>query len=499
MALTPYVIMTWNPVQLADMLFTTLPEMRNGHPHPMLLKEKIKARVLQHKVTGKDVWTMICELNQPGKAETVTHHPTFVKLFEDTGQDFSQAATGVRDHRTYIMTLLKKLGMANTSAAMEGAEKMIFSDDIIPAKFRSPSFDCFYPHGEQWMVQCGLTKAVTYSSKIGRPGEGRHGRHGCHVSPCGWTRLALQPPKHVDWETWHKAYHGTAMMNVKSIQEKGLVMPAKSLHGSAGANGKKIIYASPSIEYSAHYLYTSETKAAAHSDDAASFDELASKISLGEDCPGVIESGGTYVQYVFEVRVKPDGYHCQGNTLGSSLWPNKLIEFDTVASSRNLEWLIEDENNILVTGVLLRQLSCSPKKFNQDRLAKMKEHVGWDDAEGKAKRPRNFGVPAGVPAAWEYNGSDGVHQPLTTGEDNKWVRYSPELSAVIESAYQDYQRFVYLGQPEGAPGPYFIDFGKECEDQNYGWPKTRGWPEQRRADADKEQLWRRRTVRRVRA
>jgi hypothetical protein len=496
MALAPDAVMQWDSAKLAGMLYSTLPEMQKGHPDPMLLKEKIKARVLEHNITGKDMWALMCELNQPGKA--AWNHPTFVNLFKDTSQHFSRSATAVRNTENYIVTLLRKLVMANTSVAMDGAVMKIFSEEIIPSKFRSPGFDCFYPLGDQWLIQCGPPKAVTYSSKVCRAGEERQGIHGCHVSPCGWTRFALKPPNHIDWETWHKAYHGTAMKNVKSIEEKGLVIPAKSVHGGAGIVGdKKVIYASPSIEYSAHWVYTSETQAAGLSGEAATVGALASKISSGKDGPGVVMSGDTYVQYVFEVRVKPDGYRCQGNTLARSLWENWFIEFDTMASSRNLEWLIEDENNIVVTAVMLRQLKCSPKQFNEDRLAKMKAHVGWDAGECKATRPRSFGVPSGVPAAWEWNSND--KSTLATGEDNKWVRYSPEVSDVIESAYQDYQRFVYLGQPGGARGPYFIDFGKECEDEKYGWPKTLGWPEQRRADPDKDQLWRRRAVRRVRA
>ena len=70
-------------------------------------------------------------------------------------------------------------------------------------------------------------------------------------------------------------------------------------------------------------------------------------------------------------------------------------------------------------------------------------------------------------------------------------RYAPEVSAIIEAAYIACQRFVFLGQPPGAPGPYAIHFGTEWRsDATHG-------PEQRRADGDKKQDWRRRTIRRV--
>ena len=66
-------------------------------------------------------------------------------------------------------------------------------------------------------------------------------------------------------------------------------------------------------------------------------------------------------------------------------------------------------------------------------------------------------------------------------------------SKVIEDAYQSYQRFGFIGKPADAPGPYFIDFGNECD------AELEHRPEQRRADSDKEQAWRRRAVCRVAA
>ena len=66
-----------------------------------------------------------------------------------------------------------------------------------------------------------------------------------------------------------------------------------------------------------------------------------------------------------------------------------------------------------------------------------------------------------------------------------------EISAIIEAAYLACQRFVFLGKPHLAPGPYAIHFGTEWH------PEATHGPEQRRADGDKKQDWRRRTIRRV--
>ena len=72
-----------------------------------------------------------------------------------------------------------------------------------------------------------------------------------------------------------------------------------------------------------------------------------------------------------------------------------------------------------------------------------------------------------------------------------FVRYSTEVSALIEHAYQQYQRFVFLGALGASPGPYAIDFGSLCDDA------LSNGPFQYRADGDKSQMWRVRAVRRV--
>lgn len=74
----------------------------------------------------------------------------------------------------------------------------------------------------------------------------------------------------------------------------------------------------------------------------------------------------------------------------------------------------------------------------------------------------------------------------------EWKQFDPETSELIEKAYMQYQRFVFIGAPAGAPAPYAIHFGKEWNPD-----KSDKNPEQRRADANKEQEWRRRAVRRM--
>ena len=51
--------------------------------------------------------------------------------------------------------------------------------------------------------------------------------------------------------------------------------------------------------------------------------------------------------------------------------------------------------------------------------------------------------------------------------------------------------FAFIGTPPGAPRPYVIDFGNECD------PDLPRKPMQRGADSDQKNAWRRRAVRRV--
>lgn len=161
-------------------------------------------------------------------------------------------------------------------------------------------------------------------------------------------------------------------------------------------------------------------------------------------------------------------------------------------NSRNLEWLIAKSEDVVVTGVMVRELPCGPEQWVQTRVADMKRVVGWDDDTQQPTRPRSHGGTREDGAAWEFNNADAGQSTLDRSDSAAWEQYEASISNVIEGAYQSYQRFVFIGKPAGADGPaYFIDFGDLCD------PRINEGPEQRRADADKAQSWRRRAVRRV--
>jgi len=196
-------------------------------------------------------------------------------------------------------------------------------------------------------------------------------------------------------------------------------------------------------------------------------------------------------QFVFEVRIRPGTYKVQENTLAKNLWPHRRLPYDLKCSTRGMEWLIMNCDDIVCTGVMIRQLPVRATDYNRERQRGMKAHVQWSDEESRALRPRDHGAPFGAPhgVAWEVNTDDDDWSPLELYGEHQWTRYAPMISELIENAYQEYQRFCFIGVTHGA-APYYIDFRGLCN-------KGSGNAEQRRADADKEQAWRRRTVRRV--
>lgn len=445
------------------------------------LKEEISRRVRKRKVKGSDIIAVLTAAGVPG-ADAVQDQPLFRQIFGGLELYFEMAVTAQRGAQGTADTFLKTIFLQRCSAAVDGISRKIFSDDLIPERCRLKEFDNFYSTDQLWCIECGAAQNMTYNSAVCRPGEGVKAVHGCYISPFGWLRIALNtdPVPEEVWRTWHKAFHGTAGRNVKSIIDSGLVKPLEPIHGDAGAEDAEggAIYCSPSIEYAAHHVYTDES-------------ELQTPGIEGVRQAG-FECEGKFAQFVFEVRVRPGSYRVQGNTLCRELWPDWYLEHDIFCDSRNLEWIVSDKEDIVCTGVMLRQLSMDPEVYNERRIKMMKAHVQWDDTLRRPQRPREHGgVWPGERAAWEFNGTHADGDTLAVDESVRWIRYSPDICMIIERAYQDYQRFVFIGKPSGADGPaYYVDLMGMC------MPDI-GWPVQRRADADMAQDWRVRSIRRV--
>lgn len=495
-------VVEWPAEKLLDAIAKALPKSRE-EGNPDLIRNSVRKSITDGGgLTGEQLINMMIDLVRPG-ASSLDKHETFQRVFGTNLDVFFTAETGCRSPIIFLEALFNGIVLESCHLVVKSTERMIF--DVIGQENRARDFDTFFPSGEMWCIACGVQQPVDYKS-------GKSGVHGCAIAPAGWLRLGLKVDGAAaargiegdEWTTWHKAYHGTAGQNLRSIVDSGLIF-GDGQHGKAGAQGKKVIYASPSLEYSAHYVYTSDT--AKIQGDAEAADKQGEGGDPGDPAsPGtssiasdwssmlgaVVHKDGAYAQFVFEVRVRPGKYRIQGNTLAKSLWPNRKLPFESKVLSDNLEWIIEDASDMLCTGVMIRQLTCKPQELNTQRIEEMKQFVGWDEASETCKRPRNYGdVPAGREVVWAYN--DAPKSTLSYADSAPWKRYPANLSKIIEGAYQAYQCYAFLGQPEGAPGPYIVDFGSEFD------PGRENHPEQRRADADKEQAWRRRAVRRMAA
>lgn len=488
-------ISKWDTEKTAVMFEEGLPEVYDEDPKA--LKTKIGGRIRQLNLDGAKLLDVMRLTNVPDQPH-LEEQPLFSKLFEGTDDLFKKAVTNVRGAHAFANVFFKKIMLSSTLVSAEG--KKLLSEDM--NEFRDAAYDALYASDERWGIAVGKPSFFEYTSKVCRPGDNAKAIHGFHICPSGWIKLALKPYKHFGksdqedmFRTWHKAYHGTDVKNVQKIMSDRLRIPKESIHGTAGANGKNVIYCSPCIEYSAHHVFTGHAKLGPA--DAQMFSDMSSK-KCDLSSPGHALHQ-QHVQCVFEVRVHPDKYRVQGNTLSKTLWPNWFLEFDTTCNSKSLEWIIEDEDDIEVTGILIRELACSPNEWNEQRVARMEKIVGWQwDAKGeiesglrtgKALRQRNHdGVPPGQ-AKWQWNSVDATKDTLSRDSSFPWTDYLSEVSEVLEEAYLSYQQYCFIGQPSGSPGPYYIDF--------QGWCEGTGAPIQKRADADNQQAWRQRAVRRV--
>eukprot|EP01126_Amoeba_proteus_P027898 TRINITY_DN2761_c0_g1_i1.p1 TRINITY_DN2761_c0_g1~~TRINITY_DN2761_c0_g1_i1.p1 ORF type:complete len:403 (+),score=53.50 TRINITY_DN2761_c0_g1_i1:240-1448(+) len=285
---------------------------------------------------------------------------------------------------------------------------------------RVPLHDLYYGENESWCQNRG-----------GRP----------YFSPSGWRRYGFYP--HVEespeeyqsiLDNWHIAYHGTNERSVDSIVQQGLVPPGAklpngtvitSLHGRAGAQGKNVVYLSPSIEYASHYLYT-------HADKSKAFDENTNE--------------PIYVHPVLQVRVKPGCFRVQGNTLWAAGWPDRSVLYDRKFFPDELEWIISGEMTdcIRVTGLMVRRSKVNPK---DEVMAKYQQNLKLKNT------PRAVGK-----GEWQFNAAPTGGSVLSSV--GPWTSYLPEMNARIEKAFMGWLDMVFLGALLTGIGQktYYIDF-----------------------------------------
>jgi len=275
---------------------------------------------------------------------------------------------------------------------------------------------------------------AVYSEDEGYWCHDRAGRP--YFNPGSWRRYGFYPrledenDEQVEeiLKNWHVGYHGTKFLNVDSIVQFGLVPPGTKIeqnnrcivnqNGRAGAVGEKIpIYVTPSISYAAHYLYTNPQK-----------------------------DGDEWVYCVFQVRVRPGSFRIQGNTLWSKGWGDKKVLFDERFGPDELEWLVENEQDIRVTGLMVHRDRKQPEQKITELFEKHKTLTSTKRAEGKGK--------------WFWNSAQSTGKTLD--RNGPWKEYDDGQNALIEKAYLNWQAVTYLGKVDTDKGvnPYFIDYTK---------------------------------------
>ena len=152
-----------------------------------------------------------------------------------------------------------------------------------------------------------------------------------YFKPCGWRRCSLAIDKFEEYSSWCIAYHGTSCRNVASIMIRGLRRPGDEgvhvAHGQAHSTSGCSIYVSPSIEYAAFPVY-------------------AELFELQEN---------RWAQLVLECRVRPSSFTVKPGSLGNKYLPDHLRMDQNFATNAELEWLIEKPEDVVFTGLMIRE------------------------------------------------------------------------------------------------------------------------------------------------
>lgn len=153
--------------------------------------------------------------------------------------------------------------------------------------------------------------------------------------PHGWLLFpvaARQRHRRAGRDTWEgdTCYHGTGMAALAPILASGLKRPGDGqvAHGQSGSRSRRSIYLSPSWHYAAHPVYSPLHR-------LSSIDAF---------------------QMVLRCSARQGCYRKQRGTLASKHWDRTVRidpELDTI---EDLEFLVEDEADVKVIGVMFRKL-----------------------------------------------------------------------------------------------------------------------------------------------
>jgi hypothetical protein len=157
-------------------------------------------------------------------------------------------------------------------------------------------------------------------------------RHGVtYFKPRGfvrWRRM-VDPEKWATIKDWPVVYHGSSLANTTRILEDGLRRPSDGqvAHGQAGSSSHKTIYLSPAIGVASHPVYSAFFKIA----------------------------DNRWGQTVLQCRVRPGSYKSQPHTLRNEHFDRKLRIDPNFETLDDLEFLVEDPADVVVTGLLYRE------------------------------------------------------------------------------------------------------------------------------------------------
>jgi len=156
--------------------------------------------------------------------------------------------------------------------------------------------------------------------------------------------------------------------------------------------------------------------------------------------PNKIQESNIYS--VFQVRVRPGSYRVQGNTLAECGWKNRVVPYDTNFGADEIEWLVEDPENIVITGLMIRKDNLDMMKYVEDKYKTNKSIFKI--------RPKDDGV-------WYWNSNS---NGKTLGKEGPWTAYNNVSNIQLEKAYKGGQMQMFLGRIDTDQGEliYFVNF-----------------------------------------
>jgi len=123
-------------------------------------------------------------------------------------------------------------------------------------------------------------------------------------------------------------------------------------------------------------------------------------------------------------------------------WKNRKVPYDTNFGTDDLEWLVENPEDFVITGLMIRKDQTEPKQFVLQKYYQNKAIL--------ASRPKDDGT-------WYWNsGTD-----RTLSNSGPWQAYLSEHNTLLEKAYKAGQIQMFLGKIDTVSMGeliYFINF-----------------------------------------